>query len=51
MKYNKIKKGFTLIELMIFFVFISLVLAAAAPLITKKVKNIPTRRPHGTFIC
>lgn len=51
MKYNKIKKGFTLIELMIFFVFLSLVLAAAAPLITKKVKNIPTRRPHGTFIC
>ena len=48
---KKIKSGFTLIELMVFFIFISLIMAAATPIITKRVKNIPLRMNHGKFIC
>lgn len=51
MKKNKLKKGFTLVELMIFFVFISLVLAASTPIITKRIRYIPDRVPHGKFVC
>ncbi len=50
-KINKLKKGFTLVELMIFFVFISLVLAASTPIITKRIRYIPDRVPHGKFVC
>lgn len=49
-KKNK-KLGFTLVELMIFFLFISLILAATAPMITKKVKELPRRFNHGMFMC
>lgn len=48
---KKIKSGFTLIELMVFFIFISLIMAAATPIITKRVKNIPLKMNHGKFIC
>ena len=39
MKKLKLKSGFTLVELMVFFIFISLLMAAATPIITKRVKN------------
>ena len=48
---NNLKNGFTLIELMVFFIFISLILAAATPIITNRVKNIPLKMNHGKFIC
>lgn len=48
---KKTKSGFTLIELMVFFIFISLIMAAATPIITKRVKNIPLKFNHGKFIC
>lgn len=48
---KKIKSGFTLIELMVFFIFISLIMAAATPIITKRVKSIPLKMNHGKFIC
>ena len=48
---TKKKSGFTLVELMVFFVFISLVLAATAPIITKRVKHVPDKIQHGKFIC
>ena len=48
---NNRKSGFTLVELMVFFVFISLVLAASAPIITKRVKHVPDKIQHGKFIC
>lgn len=51
MKHNSKKTGFTLVELMVFFVFVSLVLAASAPIITKRVKYIPERVGHGKFMC
>ncbi len=51
MKYNNLKSGFTLIELMVFFVFISMILAASTPIITKRIKNIPQRVYHGKYIC
>lgn len=48
---NNTKKGFTLIELMVFFIFISLILAAATPLITKRAKNLPSKVRHGMYVC
>lgn len=52
MKINKKpKKGFTLAELMVFFVFISIILAASMPLITKRARNIPAKMNHGKYIC
>lgn len=48
---NKFKSGFTLVELLVFFVFISLVLAASTPIITRRVKELPRKIPHGMYIC
>ncbi len=48
---NIFKSGFTLVELMVFFIFISIVLAASTPIITKRVKNIPIKIHHGKYIC
>lgn len=48
---DKLKSGFTLVELMVFFVFITLLLAASTPLITKRVKSLPARVYHGKFMC
>lgn len=48
---KKLKTGFTLVELMVFFMFISLLLAAATPIITKRIKDIPTRIYHGKYVC
>lgn len=51
MKKLKLKSGFTLVELMVFFIFISLLMAAATPIITKRVKNLPIKIHHGKFVC
>ena len=48
---KNLKLGFTLVELMVFFMFISLVLAASTPIITKRLKNIPEKVYHGKYIC
>ncbi len=48
---KNMKKGFTLVELMVLFMFLSLVLAASTPIITKRVKNAPERVFHGKFVC
>ena len=48
---NNKKSGFTLIELMAFFVFLTILLIAATPVITKRAKDIPKRLSHGKFIC
>lgn len=46
-----LKQGFTLVELMVFFIFISILLAASTPIITKRAKNIPLKMHHGKYIC
>lgn len=51
MKKNNFKYAFTLVELMVFFIFISLLLAASTPIITKRVKNLPIKHHHGKFVC
>ena len=51
MKQNNKNLGFTLVELMVFFIFISILLAASTPIITKRVKSIPLKINHGKFIC
>lgn len=51
MKKNFFKSGFTLVELMVFFIFISLIMAASTPIITKRVKDLPIKIHHGKFIC
>lgn len=51
MKMNNIKRGFTLVELMVFFLFITILIAASTPLITRKAKEIPLRVTHGKYIC
>ena len=48
---NKFKSGFTLVELMVFFLFISILIAASTPLITKRIKTVPLRANHGKFVC
>lgn len=48
---SKLKSGFTLIELMVFFIFISILLAASTPIITKRVKNLPLKVYHGKYMC
>lgn len=45
------KKGFTLVELMILLVIVSLLIAAAAPMITRSFKKVPQRVMHGRFVC
>lgn len=51
MKQNNKNLGFTLVELMVFFIFISIILAASTPIITKRIKSIPLKVNHGKFIC
>ena len=52
MKLSKsIKAGFTLVELMVFFLVITLILAASTPIITKKIKGLPLKINHGKYIC
>ena len=48
-KKNK-KSGFTLMELMVFLLFLSIVFAAATPIITKRIK-LPQKVYHGRYIC
>ena len=51
MSLKNIKSGFSLVELMIFFLFITILLAASTPIITKRIKNVPLRAYHGKFLC
>ena len=51
MKHNNLRAGFTLVELMVFFLFISILIAASTPLITKRIKSVPSRTYHGKFLC
>lgn len=51
MKHNNLRAGFTLVELMVFFLFISILIAASTPLITKRIKSVPLRTYHGKFLC
>lgn len=51
MSRKNLKSGFTLVELMAFFIFISLLLAASTPIITKKVRDLPKKISHGMYIC
>ena len=44
------KSGFTLVELMFFFLFVTLILAASTPLITKKFKEIPPKIPQCLYV-
>lgn len=48
---KKSKFGFTLVELMVVMLFVTLVIAAAAPIITKRVKDVPRKLQHGKYIC
>ena len=51
MNRKNLKSGFTLIELMAFFIFISLLIAASTPIITKRVRDLPKKINHGMHIC
>ena len=51
MKFKNFKKGFSLVELMIFFLFVTILIAASTPVITKRIKNVPLRAYHGKFLC
>ena len=51
MNRKNLKSGFTLIELMAFFIFISLLIAASTPIITKRVRDLPKKINHGMYIC
>lgn len=51
MVFKNKKFGFSLVELMIFFLFITILIAASTPIITKRIKNIPMRAYHGKFLC
>lgn len=48
---KKSKFGFTLVELMVVMLFVTLVIAATAPIITKRIKEVPRKLQHGKYIC
>ena len=50
-KNDRIRKAFTLIEVMLLLVVLSLVFASSATVITRKHKLKPRRSVHGTYIC
>lgn len=50
-KQYDIKKAFTLIEVMLLLVVLSLVFASSTTIITRKHKLKPRRSVHGTYIC
>lgn len=45
------RKAFSLTELMILMVLVSIALAASIPVITKKHLQLPTTTEHGSYIC
>ncbi len=51
MKNIKLKKAFTLIEVMLLLVVLSLIFASSTSVITRKHKLKPRRSVHGTYIC
>lgn len=51
MGQKNLKYGFTLVELMVVMLFVTLVIAAATPIITKRAKEVPPRLHHGKYIC
>ena len=48
---RNLRQGFTLVQLMIMLLIISVVLAASAPMITRAHKKIPERAVHGKYYC
>ena len=50
-KNGRIRKAFTLIEVMLLLVVLSLIFASSASIITRKHKLKPRRSVHGTYIC
>ena len=48
---RNLRQGFTLVQLMIMLLIISVVLAASAPMITRAHKKIPERAVHGKYFC
>lgn len=48
---KKYKSGFSLAQLMIALFVTSVILAATSPMIVKAHKKIPSRAPHGKYIC
>lgn len=49
--HNKLIKAFSLTELMIIMVLVSISLAASIPVVTKKHLQLPTMTEHGSYIC
>jgi len=45
------KQGFSLVELMIFMLFITLIIAASAPMISRRFSEVPSRAVHGIYMC
>lgn len=48
---KKIKKGFTLAEMMVVLLIMSIVAAAMTPLITRKHRQLPNNTTHGRWEC
>lgn len=48
---NKNKKAFTLVEIMLLMVVLSLIMASSVAVITRKHKMKPRRAVHGLYIC
>ena len=50
-KIKSQKTGFTLIEVMLLLVVVSLIFASSASIITRKHKLKPHRSAHGIYVC
>ena len=48
---NRYKKGFTLVEVMLMLVVLSLIVASSYSLITRKHKLVPRKSVHGQYAC
>lgn len=49
--YSNNKNAFTMVEILIFLLATTILLAASVPMITKKYKNVPKRLNHGRYVC
>ncbi len=47
----RIKKAFSMVELMMLLVIASLIVAASVPIVTKKHLHLPSAANHGTYMC
>ena len=48
---KQMKKGFSLVEVMVIFTLLSAVLAASIPMITRKANPVPAKISHGVYRC